>query len=976
MSKQGYPASVADRILYPLGLSPYPGPLSEREREAVANRRKQVGESPSTSQVGVALSGGGIRSATFSLGILQALARHHLLRKIDYLSTVSGGGYIGSFLGMLFVRPWINLRNPADEIDELRPSYEPVENDAPQPDHAAHRVENILAPHNLNSKPVDWLRNNGRYLSPNGSGDTLVVTSVFLRNWVAIQVVLSTLFLTIFLAANGLRAIGSQLKLYSLPVVSGIVPGMPDTVVWWSPFIVVPLFTFVLLVIPFAWAYWLVTGEKSDASSGLTRHPWIAVAVLDAVACILRALSRDLGAASPGLSVFLYILILCSTLTLIVWIIARALSIPYDPDMNRAARASLIRNRLSKWLSTWLWLTVALLIFAIVDSLGQTVYAYLRHMGLFRGLSSFRTLAAAAGVTGFVAIVQRVAILLSGWVGKGRPKLPVNILASVGALVLLLVVLVSLSFVGHAFAWGWQIPYGNPGHMIWENTAPKDRVSLSSEKHIEVNDVGPQENVGDTDDDMNEIVSRMNWQWLSITLVMCVGLSYAFGQTFQFLNQSSHSALYSARLTRAYLGASNPTRLRGKGRSVTEVIKGDEVKMKEYLPHEMGGPIHLINVTLNETVSGKSQIEQRDRKGLAMAVGPFGISVGVNHHALWDQLSNGQPPGDPEQFHIFQAETPRGGVFCEPLGLGQWTGISGAAFSTGLGSRTSLGLSLLCGMANLRLGYWWGSGVDPEIRTGTTVSVKASRKLGALLSRALPVQMYLLDEFMARFHGPARPHWYLTDGGHFENTACYELIRRRIPLIIVCDDGCDPDYDFTDIANLVRKARKDFNAEITFLTDSELKHVLADSVYPLIGPLEQLRRGSWSEQDLPKEEKKKTITPDSTGFSLAHAALAKVCYDGRKEAESMLLLIKPTLTGDEPIDVIEYHEAHEDFPQESTMEQYFDEAQWESYRKLGECIGSRLFDTPRMDSASDKWWPSQMSVQSLLKKVNELNSQS
>ncbi len=45
---------------------------------------------------GIALSGGGIRSATFGLGVLQALARHDLLRRFDYLSTVSGGGYLGS----------------------------------------------------------------------------------------------------------------------------------------------------------------------------------------------------------------------------------------------------------------------------------------------------------------------------------------------------------------------------------------------------------------------------------------------------------------------------------------------------------------------------------------------------------------------------------------------------------------------------------------------------------------------------------------------------------------------------------------------------------------------------------------------------------------------------------------------------------------------------------------------------------------
>lgn len=51
--------------------------------------------------VGLALSGGGIRSATFSLGVIQALAHRGLLQKVDYLSTVSGGGYIGSALTWL-----------------------------------------------------------------------------------------------------------------------------------------------------------------------------------------------------------------------------------------------------------------------------------------------------------------------------------------------------------------------------------------------------------------------------------------------------------------------------------------------------------------------------------------------------------------------------------------------------------------------------------------------------------------------------------------------------------------------------------------------------------------------------------------------------------------------------------------------------------------------------------------------------------
>ena len=67
----------------------------------------------------------------------------------------------------------------------------------------------------------------------------------------------------------------------------------------------------------------------------------------------------------------------------------------------------------------------------------------------------------------------------------------------------------------------------------------------------------------------------------------------------------------------------------------------------------------------------------------------------------------------------------------------------------------------------------------------------------------------------------------------------------------------------------------------------------------------------------------------------------------------MILLIKPTLTGDEPTDVLRYHGANPSFPHQSTAEQFFDEAQWESYRKLGEHIAEQIFQiVPPNQSAS------------------------
>jgi hypothetical protein len=75
--------------------------------------------------VGLAPSGGGIRSATFCLGILQGLRAENRIREIDFLSTTSGGGYIGGFLGRLFTR-----RKMKEAIDPVGRVQDIVKNNA------------------------------------------------------------------------------------------------------------------------------------------------------------------------------------------------------------------------------------------------------------------------------------------------------------------------------------------------------------------------------------------------------------------------------------------------------------------------------------------------------------------------------------------------------------------------------------------------------------------------------------------------------------------------------------------------------------------------------------------------------------------------------------------------------------------------------------------------------------------------------
>lgn len=106
------------------------------------------------------VSGGGIRSATFALGVVQGLARNGLLGAFHYLSTVSGGGYLGGWLSA-----WITHTNLPHVIAQLRlPTGRPLE---PEP------------------APIWHLRTYSNYLSPKLwalSADTWTLIATYLRN--------------------------------------------------------------------------------------------------------------------------------------------------------------------------------------------------------------------------------------------------------------------------------------------------------------------------------------------------------------------------------------------------------------------------------------------------------------------------------------------------------------------------------------------------------------------------------------------------------------------------------------------------------------------------------------------------------------------------------------------------------------------------------------------------------------------------
>jgi Patatin-like phospholipase len=910
----------------PLANPHFPDELSEAEAKLIAQRRNKANpddaEMSTQPQIGLALSGGGIRSATFSLGLVQALAKLKLLPRVDYLSTVSGGGYFGSFLGALFARPTL-------------PHHQKITADkatVPENTENRHQIVDAILNDN-NSKPLRWLRDNGRYLTPNGGGDAMMALAMALRNWVSVVTVMMIFTLTLFLAATSIEliALSGSPKILALWK-SG---WWFNEYLWWSPWFILPLASTFFFIIPFGWAYWLPPAQKHLRwVPKLTVQSILFLSLITLMGSHLTYLVSLFNSMTSQLGVPS----LATTFTDVQiprWVNGLAIS-----NLITAAITLLIgrmvmkesngdpqkfRKKTTYALSIIIPVTAALAAFSLIDTLGRTIYT-VHISNPSQGIIIWLSGAAGSLFVMFTAMQKYTAWFLPS--GKSRRAMPMNVTAGIIALLVMGSILSLVSAMAHGIGWSFKQP------MITAE-APFLPSSAKPERHIIA--VDSQVVVAEPTISQSIPATELGDPCPGIATIACVIgalLTYLTSLVMSFVNHSSLAPVYAARLARSYLGASNPIRQNGDNR-ITDMVTGDDFSLKPnsseptactvYAPHQQGGPLHLINVTINETLDGQSGLQNLDRKGVGMAFGPAGISVGVNHHTIWQP----NPHKHDHDLHMQGLANQRHQVFpvgalsCESLSVGRLIGISGAAFSTGIGSRTSIGMSLLCGLFNVRTGYWWRSGTH---QTDWPSSIK-----------------FLLYEWLARFPGTAWNHWYLSDGGHFENLACYELIRRSTSFIICLDNGEDPTVLFEDLGGLVRKARLDFGAEITFLNKEAIEKNVGAELKGLIGTLDDLR---------PQFDKDGEMTVRPT----ACATLAHIRYaDGIKTGT--LLYIKPTVMGDEPEDVRYYQRSHPSFPHEPTIDQFFDEAQWESYRRLGEHLGNRLFS-----AKSDKWYPGQMTT--------------
>ncbi len=298
-------------------------------------------------------------------------------------------------------------------------------------------------------------------------------------------------------------------------------------------------------------------------------------------------------------------------------------------------------------------------------------------------------------------------------------------------------------------------------------------------------------------------------------------------------------------------------------RAVLATAYPQHIRSKYPPPHNL---LHVVNLTLN-LVGGKNLAWQQ-RKAETFAVTPL--------HSGCFRLG-------------YRKSRFYGGE--DGISLGTAATVSGAAVSPNMGYYTSSPLlSFILTLFNVRLGWWLGNPGPAGEKTFHRASPRLS--VAPIIQEAFG----LTDD--------TNKYVYLSDGGHFENLAVYEMVLRRCHLIVVCDGAQDENYEFEDLGNAVRKIGIDLGVPIKF-----------DSV-PIFKKVPENEQGR-------------------------HWAFGRICYtdvDGDGASDGILIYIKPALYGREPRDVLQYQKANPAFPHQSTGDQFFDEPQFESYRMLGAYI--------------------------------------
>ncbi|MBF0417198.1 MAG: patatin-like phospholipase family protein [Magnetococcales bacterium] len=365
-----------------------------------------------------------------------------------------------------------------------------------------------------------------------------------------------------------------------------------------------------------------------------------------------------------------------------------------------------------------------------------------------------------------------------------------------------------------------------------------------------------------------------NYLYVFFTLLLSTVLGF-----WANINHVSMHRFYRDRLREAFMPSNNQSELETFCPSIPS-NKADEFALYDLSQRTPAKPYHLINTTMNTSTSKNPK--WAGRGGQNFIFSPLYCGSDATGYQSTKTFADGQ-------FSLATAFT-----------------ISGAAVDPNTGITRFGPLAFLMALLNIRLGYWC---VNPNPKFNPKRYNKPSTPswLPSIWNEMFQQNLDEEQEFI-----------HLADGGHFENLAAYELIRRRCKVIIIGDAGADPGNTFDTLGNLVQKVRVDFEVEITIDT----------------APMRP--------DDKPEEEQKSRQTSAGkklcdTPYLVGTIAYPEIKQDKMTVAQTTgyLIYINTCLFDDLPQCVWTYQRMNKEFPEQTTADQFFDEAQFEAYRELG-----------------------------------------
>lgn len=856
------------------------GAMLQRERTLIEILRAQADIRPDAPLTGLAFSGGGIRSATFNLGVIQALAERKLLRQFDYLSTVSGGGYIGAWLAALI------RRKANGRVADLEPML------------ATGAEENIA---------LRFLRSYSNYLTPRRgllSADTLAAVATYLRN-LYLNLTVLILFVIAALLLPWLLIVG-------LPELAGLHPLGLNTLLEWSGFhylnalhpIYFGLGGLSLLVAIVAVSFNLVACGNQPGV--FTRQGWVLalVVVPTLVGACLFSYGFYLVPASLADEPLAWMKSAAMLYTLL-WLYGWLLSWVFGKCRHQVIKEEMREGYFD---------TLRSRLVMLISTLAAGALGGLLLYGLTRGLQYLPPgiaswWAVGLGTPLILKIFSLVVVAHIGFMRRDFTNQIREWWSRLGGWVIIVALVWLALFAIAVYAapllvWASNWAYGaggiwfastvsgvllgagpatdKPGAVPWKEWLAKSApwvfitgllILLSAALQHFLGGATPPAapQLGDIRELARHYLAAMNQVRGSVLLGVALGCVAAAGVLSWRvdINLFSLYYFYRNRLVRCYLGASRqPQR---NPQPFTGFDPADDIALADLVQR----PYPIFNTAINLVKGGELAWQQRKAASFSFTPGYCGFALAATAGSTAHCRDGYRPSSE----------------YIGPNGayLGTAMTISGAAACPNMGYHSSPALAVLMTVFNVRLGHWTGNPCH------TTAWRAYSPKLGG---------RYLMSELFGLTDSDS-PFVYLSDGGHFENLGIYELVRRRCRYIIAMDAGQDAKFDLDDLGNAIRKCYTDFGVKI----DIDVSALRPDA---------------------------------ATGLSLWHAAVGSIHYPDAPAGQ--LLYFKPTLARDTPSDILNYAAGNPGFPHQSTADQCFDESQFESYRKLGHYIAARVFD--------------------------------